>query len=275
MEESQRPWGESSFLNLLAARHSGSAWAFLPQVRNCTGYGHSVRTADALAMSVWPSRGLHLHGFEIKVSRSDWTRELANPEKAEEICKFCDFWWIVAPPGIVREGELPKTWGLMEPKGKGLAVKVDAPKLDAVPIDRNFLASLLRNAAEHVVPKAQIDDRLQAEYQRGLERGKESCDWEIKHAKDTLTNLQGVVRDFESKSGIRLGEYSDGKALGEAVEIVRRQHGLERAIAEATGEIRQAEQSLEGWRRKLEVLEAAKGRLSQEAEDKPASAGGV
>ena len=45
---------------------------------------------------VWPSRGLYLHGFEIKVHRNDWLRELKNPAKAEEIAGYCHFWWVVA-----------------------------------------------------------------------------------------------------------------------------------------------------------------------------------
>ena len=65
-------------------------YALLFEVRNSTGYGKRIRSADALAMSLWPSRGLELIGFEIKRSRIDWLKELSQPEKAEEICRFCD-----------------------------------------------------------------------------------------------------------------------------------------------------------------------------------------
>jgi hypothetical protein len=37
----------------------------IPQVRNGTGFT-STRTADAIAMVVWPSRGFALTGIEIK-----------------------------------------------------------------------------------------------------------------------------------------------------------------------------------------------------------------
>lgn len=65
------------------------AYIVLGEVRNTTGYARRVRIADALVLSTWPSRGLYIHGFEIKSSRNDWLREFGAPEKAEEIFQFC------------------------------------------------------------------------------------------------------------------------------------------------------------------------------------------
>ena len=39
------------------------------------GFAGGGRYADAIAMNLWPSRGLAVHGFEIKISRGDWQRE--------------------------------------------------------------------------------------------------------------------------------------------------------------------------------------------------------
>jgi len=78
----------------LQERFCGPQYAFLPAVRDRTGMGAS-RTADAMAMSLWPSRGLELFGFEIKVSRMDWLRELKAPEKSEELFGYCDRWYVV------------------------------------------------------------------------------------------------------------------------------------------------------------------------------------
>jgi len=80
---------EADVLDALRYRHRPPAWAFLEKVRNGTGYQRDARTADAIAMSVWPSRGLTLHGFEVKVVRGDWLRELRDPEKADEFFKYC------------------------------------------------------------------------------------------------------------------------------------------------------------------------------------------
>src|SRR6267154_1233957 len=72
------------------------------------------RRCDLIRVGMWRSRGTGIDGHEIKVSRSDWLRELDDPAKAEAWWPYCTRWWVVAPPGIVRYGELPQSWGLME-----------------------------------------------------------------------------------------------------------------------------------------------------------------
>ena len=47
---------------LLRQRFGPPHFAFLEQVR--AGAGFDQRTADAMAMGLWKSRGLDLHGFE-------------------------------------------------------------------------------------------------------------------------------------------------------------------------------------------------------------------
>jgi hypothetical protein len=64
----------ASMEGLLAARYCAPAWAIFYEVANATGANGS-RYADAVAMSLYPSRGLELHGFEVKKSRWDWVRE--------------------------------------------------------------------------------------------------------------------------------------------------------------------------------------------------------
>lgn len=122
-------------------------WILLPQVRDATGAG-AGRTADAIAMNAWPSRGLEVHGFEVKATRADWLRELRQPAKAESVFAFCDRWWLVTPdvaPPIVTPLELPGGWGhiVVKPKGPA-AVDHEAPKLTPKPLDRVFVAALLR-----------------------------------------------------------------------------------------------------------------------------------
>lgn len=91
---------------------------------------------------------VQLHGHEVKVSRSDWLQELADPSKAESWKRHCDRWWLVAPDGVVRPGELPDGWGLLVPSGAGLRAKVMAPRLDPVPMSAHTRASFLRRVQE-------------------------------------------------------------------------------------------------------------------------------
>ena len=126
------------------------AYAFIQEFRGGTGYSRESR-ADVIAMDLWPSKGLELVGFELKTSRADWLKELKNPEKADPIKQFCDKWYLVVDSlNIVNRynDELPKDWGLMILNYMGkIEIKEEAPKLKPKPIDRLFLASLMRLAS--------------------------------------------------------------------------------------------------------------------------------
>lgn len=141
----QRPPDERDLLDALRARHVPPAWAFMEHVTDGTG-ANKLRTSDAMAMSLWPSRGLELHGFEIKSYRGDWLRELKDPGKADEIVGRCHRWWVVAAhDAVVNLEELPATWGLLV--GSDLKVVREAPLLSPAPLDYPFLAAILRRAA--------------------------------------------------------------------------------------------------------------------------------
>lgn len=73
-----------------------------------------LRTIDFLALDLWESHGCVMIGHEVKVSRSDWLRELADPSKGEAWSRYCDQFYVVAPKGVVRDAsELPPGWGLI------------------------------------------------------------------------------------------------------------------------------------------------------------------
>ena len=92
-----------------------------------------------------------LHGFEVKVSRSDWLTELRDPSKAEAWKRYCDRWWLVAPRDIVG-AELPEDWGLISPTAKGgLRVIRQAPLLDPEPMPAAVRAQLMRSVAKTAV----------------------------------------------------------------------------------------------------------------------------
>lgn len=205
--------GESDLLDRLTVKFPSPEWAFMPHVSDGTG-GYKSRTADAIAMNLWPSRGLEIHGFEVKVYRSDWVRELRDPAKADAIAKYCDRWWlVVGDKGILEPGELPATWGLMIPFGRGLRAMVTPQKLTAAEPDRTFLAAILRRVAETKTPQAKID----AAYQQAREELKK----EFEEAKNyRLKELQGRVNDFEKASGLKINNAWNAGEIGEAVKEV-------------------------------------------------------
>jgi hypothetical protein len=80
----------------LERRYCAPEWCLMHEAANGTGFS-GKRYADCVAMNLFPSRGLAIHGLEIKVSRSDLTKELKNPNKADEIAQYCDLWYVVTP----------------------------------------------------------------------------------------------------------------------------------------------------------------------------------
>lgn len=89
-------------LDAIMAAHCLPEWACFAEVRNATG-ANAKRSADAVALNLWPSRGLTVRGFEIKVSKADLRNEIAQPDKAEAIATYCDEWWIVTPAGLSKD----------------------------------------------------------------------------------------------------------------------------------------------------------------------------
>jgi hypothetical protein len=170
---------EQLFDSLRSAYPSAHGWVLLPQVRNATGFAGN-RTADGLAMNAWPSRGLEVHGLELKVQRGDWLRELKKPAKAESIFSYCDRWWIVVPEEpakrdrrVVLPAELPSSWGLLvvDKQGKASAA-VPAPKLKPKPLDRAFLAAVLRRLEAVGTPEGKLEAAFAKGREEGLEAGR-------------------------------------------------------------------------------------------------------
>lgn len=238
---------EASMLALLERRYrgdmrgNGPAWAFVPKVKNAAGF-NATRTIDALAMSLWPSRGLELHGHEIKVSRADWLRELKDPAKAEAFTQLVDRWWLVVSDAkIVQDGELPPTWGLMVATGRGLVVKVQAPELpptDSPWMPKTFLAALLRSATRtHEVTPAEVEAAVTAAQEA----------WESQHAenierwREDRDGLRARLRAFEEASGLTLGSWRVG--LGDA-ESAARVGAAVRLVLEGEAKIEQFQHRL-------------------------------
>lgn len=212
-----------SVISALRACYPAECYAFIEQVANATGT--NVRGwADAVAFGLWPSRGLDVAGIEVKVSRSDWLAELATPAKAENVAQFCDYWYLaVGDASIVRDGELPTTWGLYVPSKKGMKCVKPAEKNPDTKLTRGFLASVMRNLSK---PDAKS---LSREYDRGRaderktrrelpEQGVMAS--QLRH----YEILMKTVEQFEKASGIHLGQTYDGANIGKAARIIANGH---------------------------------------------------
>lgn len=202
---------------LLQKRFPPNEYALLAEVRDQAGHS-AVRTADGVAMNLWPSRGLELEGIEIKSYRSDWLRELKDPEKAEKLFKYCDRWWLVAAAEhVVEVSEVPNAWGFMVVKGKRLMTIKPAPKLTpTAPLDRSFIAALLKRAVKGMISVDSIDDKIQEARDEAIKDWQKQRDHEL----DDLRRVRDQYEAFKTASGISIDRHWGGKEIGEAVKFI-------------------------------------------------------
>lgn len=152
---------ERHMLDLLLSRYTSirpgsiaDRWVRAEHVRSTNISWRKTRIADFIAADNYggdyQGSRLALHGHEIKVSRSDWLTELADPAKADAFKRYMHHWWLVVPDAkIVKPGELPEGWGLLALSGSGdkLRAKVAAPRLNPEPLPLDMAITLMGAAA--------------------------------------------------------------------------------------------------------------------------------
>lgn len=218
---------EYEMLTALRTRYCSREFALIPQVRNSTGFASRTRTADAIAVSLWPSKGIHVEGFEFKSSRSDWLKELKDSAKSEEIGRFCKFWHVLAADAsIVQYDEIPELWGLLVIEDGKIKVVKKAPARDAEPPSWRFVAAVLKSASEIVIPESAIVSRVNKAVSAALDaerkaREKLAADGRVKESAGTDRILKAVT-EFENASGVKIDIWnaSHAKKIGEAVKFV-------------------------------------------------------
>lgn len=221
----------------LLKRFPRAEYATLFEVRNAAGFS-ATRSCDCVAVSLWPSRGLHITGIEIKISRSDWLRELKQPAKAEAFAQFCDYWYVIAPKGLIKVDEVPLAWGLMEVTKRGIAIAKSATLTNnGDRIDRSFLATLLKRAQEQSATATEVT-KARAE---GVKDGMDRVEYKIKDGLRELERLRERVVEFEKASGVAIDNWRSGD-IGEAVRMLvsARTEKLPSALKEAAQKLRAA-----------------------------------
>lgn len=212
----------------LSKKYPSPQYAFLTHVRNQTGYGNltndSVRTADALALGLWKSRGYNLEGFEIKVSREDWIKEWKDPEKAEAIAKYCDYWWIVvSDSSIIHTGELPTGWGLKSMvKGHIVTLQNAERNLDVEPMSRMMLCGFMRKMDENIksiyTPTIEVEKKIK-------ERVENEVKYRLSRSQDKTQQYEEIIKKcnlFKQITGIDIDmQWQNDKRIEEIGEAVK------------------------------------------------------
>lgn len=206
--------------DILRSKYPANEYALMSEVSNAAGFYRS-NSADYIAVNMWPSRGLAINGIELKSFRSDWLSELKKPAKAENIFKYCDYFWLLTTDEtIAKIEEIPETWGWLCVKGNKIKTIKDAPKLTPIPLDKHFLVCMLKRAADktsfvHI-------DSIQEKIEEAKEQANILRDRENKRKLDRADELITIVKDFEEGSGLKFGTWGlhEPKKVGEAVKFI-------------------------------------------------------
>jgi hypothetical protein len=100
--------------------------------------------------------------------------------KSNEIMSYCDKWYLVVPDSnMVKDGELPKNWGLLVLKDGKLMQKVRAIPTKTEPMPDYFIASILRRSGNEVerirqqyIKREDIKGEIEEARNPGIEQGR-------------------------------------------------------------------------------------------------------
>ncbi|MFM2090729.1 MAG: Bordetella phage vB BbrM [Planctomycetota bacterium] len=180
------------------------------------------RRFDLIAIMGWNSRGHEALGFEVKVSRGDWLRELKDPAKAEPLVRLCSRWWIVAPPGVVEVEELPPAWGLQVVHESVIRVAKQAPQLNPEPWSPAvWRCMMLRQATREARTPDDLERAKREGAAAGAEEWRKMMDAQEERHRTAMAELRATIEAAEKATGVRLNRYTDFPALGEAMKMLQ------------------------------------------------------
>jgi hypothetical protein len=119
------------------------SYVLVEEARAGAAWAGNAGQCDLIAVGAWQSTGHERIGHEVKVSRSDWLRERADPTKADRFMRYCHRWYLVIPTAkgttpIVEIDEVPASWGLMAVQGGRLRTFRKAPLLHPEPLPESW-----------------------------------------------------------------------------------------------------------------------------------------
>ena len=158
--------------DLLRDRFPPPEWAIAFEVQAERDEG-GLSFADAVAIRTRKGQ-VELHGFELKVSRSDWLAELENPGKGQATRDLVDYWWLVlGAVDVAGDDEVPEKWGIMQPGPTGaLEIWRPASRLcRGGNVERGLLAAFLRRL-DPMEPRAYWEGRERRAEQKGYAKGR-------------------------------------------------------------------------------------------------------
>lgn len=228
------------------------------------------RRIDLVRIGLWNSRGRGIDAHELKVSRADWLRELDDPGKAEAWWPYCHRFWIVAPPGVVEEPELPEGWGLMLPPASSrsrrfkVAVK---PATKEPEVSVALMVELIRRTDNTRL--GQIE-QLQSDHRRELSRVKYEMqdDASLQRMSPQVRGRLDLLEQLEEHLGVKLDSFS----FGDVVQPAHLAAGMKAAVRDAAHAEKLRQRITEQLGREIDGCDRRKARLKRDLEQLQADA---
>lgn len=243
----------------LGRRYREEEWLTAWEVQESSG--SRSRSCDLLALNLWQSRGQALVGHELKATRSDWLRELRDPAKGEGFFIHCDRWYLVSPPGVCKEGELPEGWGHLEMVGEDerarLVERVPAPQRIPPPLPREMLCSFARRLAKpaHTESEREIQRRVDERLASSEAHWKQRMDMALELQSGRIEQLERL----EKLSGVTIAGWIDDAQLQAAFALAMElraggRSSLKRTISFAADRLRSISDDFAGQSQELQEL---------------------
>lgn len=180
------------------------------------------RRLDVVAFNLWGARSHRIVGFEIKVSRGDWLRELNAFQKSEEWMNVADAFYVVTPPKLIQAGELPDGWGHLELCGSRMMTRRHATVREGrSTIPREIAARIMgrlagREASEERNARWQAEAQLKSDAEK---RARESIAREREQELHELEELRTNYREILKALGVRPNEWRAQEAALRAAGV--------------------------------------------------------
>lgn len=211
------------------------------------------RWLDFVVVDCWPSGGLKISAFEIKVSKSDFRHELLDPTKHNIFFDEIDNFSIVAPDYVLDDIKIiPPKWGIyhvvrddtgalqLKTVRKPLALS-DDPEQERK-ISRSFMASLCRAINKQSVVKAAIiqernemEARIREQTEQRLANGRVISQYDY----DELQRLRKIVHDLGIYGTTFLSDYNLKRIKG-AMSVLDRINEMNYSIETLWRSVRNA-----------------------------------
>lgn len=142
--------------------HRGK-WSCVRELTASTGRTGNKGRIDVAAICHWPSENYMRIAYEVKRTRRDFERELANPEKRAWVEKSFHKTYFVCARRVCSDEEIPAGWGLLIPDHGSyeLRERREAALRQPEPLGEGLMQSIMRSVIRRNRRAAQLQDVIE------------------------------------------------------------------------------------------------------------------